>query len=394
MASWSTAAAVTDGAETAQRSPRRRPKAHDPARLLLKQLRRSSRLLFRRGKTPGASPGTVVHTGPRRVEKAVYETFRYNADTFTEARPDDITGCFPLASPQLVTWINVDGVHEVERLRAIGESAGLHPLVVEDVASTGQRPKVEDYDTQLFIVLRMLSYDDDHQAIDEEQLSLVLGPSYLISFQEQPGDSFDPVRTRLRSGKGLMRTRGPDYLAYALIDAVVDHYFVVLEKLAEQLEQLEAEVIEAPTPATINQVHRLKRELLVMRKAVRPLRDVLNSLIRDENELISENTRVFLRDAYDHTIQVIDTMETMRDLSSGLMDLYLTAVSNRMNEVMKVLTIIATIFIPLTFIVGVYGMNFDFMPELEWRFGYAAVLLLMAVIAGGMLVYFRRRSWL
>jgi magnesium transporter len=389
-----------DAAAGATRAESRRRESRDPTRVLLRHLRRRSGLVLRgRAKPPGASPGTVVHTGPRRVETVIYECFEYGDGAFREQHPADVLECFPFAPPPHITWVNVDGLHEVDRLRAIGERAGLHALVVEDVASTGQRPKVEDYDSQLYIVLRMLSYNDDHQVIEEEQLSLVLGPGFLLSFQEQPGDAFDAVRERLRNGKGSLRSRGADYLAYALIDAVVDHFFVVLEKLADRLEEVETEVIERPTPSSINRIHQLKRELLVMRKAVRPLRDVLNTMIRDDCALVTAPTRLFLRDAYDHTVQVIDTMETMRDLVSGLMDLYLSSVSNRMNEVMKVLTIIATLFIPLTFIAGIYGMNFDpdtspmNMPELRWYWGYPFSLLLMGVTAAGLIAFFKRKGW-
>jgi magnesium transporter len=322
------------------------------------------------------------------------QIFQYGATSVSERQPANVAECFPFAGAPLVTWLNVDGLHDVPLIREIGERAALHPLVVEDVLSTGQRPKVEDYDRQLFIVLRSLTWDGKREEIEEEQLSIVLGDHYVISFQEQPGDEFDPVRARIRNGKGAIRTRGADYLAYQLIDAMVDEYFTVLERVGDRLGDLENEVMTRPDQATIHEIHHLKRELLVMRKAVWPARDLLNALIRDECGLVSDNTRIFLRDAYDHAVQVIDTLETMRDLVSGLIDLYLSSVSNRLNEVMKLLTIIATIFIPLTFVAGVYGMNFDVMPELRWRWGYPAVMALMAAIGLGMLAWFRRKSWL
>lgn len=364
----------------------------DHARARRSRLR--GRLVRRRGKQPGVAPGTPVHTGQRRVAEVRFGLFEYNKNDFQERMPTSVAECLPLARPGFVTWLNVEGLHDVEQLRSLGERAGIHPLVLEDIVSIGQRPKMEEYDEQLYIVLRALEYDETHAQIVEEQISIVLGRNYVLSFQEQPGDSFDPVRARIRTSKGPLRDRPADFLAYALIDAIVDNYFKVVEKVGDRLEALEDDVVGDPAPAVIADIHHMRRELLVMRRAVWPLRDVLSSLVREQSDLISDPTRVFLRDVYDHTVQVIDTVETMRDLLSSLMDLYLSTVSNRMNEIMKVLTIIATLFIPLTFIAGVYGMNFEHMPELRWRWGYPAVLLLMAIAAGAMILYFRRKSWL
>ncbi len=358
-----------------------------------RQLHVRDRIVRREGKKAGAAPGTLVHTGRRRVEQIRFHVFEYDGEV-RERRPSSVPECFPFGPPGFVTWLNVDGLHDIEAIRSIGEQAELHPLVVEDVLSTGQRPKVEDYGQQLYIVLRMLHYNEETHEIEEDQLSLVLGRSYVVSFQEVPGDAFDPVRARIRSEKSALRGRGADFLAYSIIDAVVDEYFTVIESLGDRVEELENEVLEQPSPAVINEVHRLKRELVVMRKAVWPVRDVLNSLLRDKTDLISDQTRIYLRDAYDHAVQVIDNVETMRDIVSGTMELYLTAVSHRLNEIMKVLTIISTIFIPLTFIAGVYGMNFDYMPELRWILGYPAALVIMAIVAGAMLVFFRRKSWI
>jgi magnesium transporter len=365
-----------------------------PAHELIHTLRVVGRFVRRQGKTAGASPGTVIHTGERRVERVEFDRFEYGEGVADERRPRSLADALPFAEPPLVTWLNVDGLHDTTVLTELGQQAGIHPLVLEDISSIGQRPKADDYESQLYIVLRMLSYNEASEQVDEEQVSILLGSGYVISFQEEPGDVFDPVRQRIRSGKGRLRSRPADYLAYALIDAIVDEYFVVLEKVGDKLEELEAEVMSGPTRQTMNAIHRFKRELLVMRKAVWPLRDVLNGLLRDDCELISDNTRIFLRDAYDHVVQVIDTVETMRDIVSGLIDLYLSTTGNRMNEIMKVLTIIATIFIPLTFVAGVYGMNFDVMPELHWPWGYPAVLLLMAGVVVVMLMYFRRQKWL
>ncbi|MGD8276763.1 MAG: magnesium/cobalt transporter CorA [Gemmatimonadota bacterium] len=362
----------------------------------MRLLRVSTRIVRRRGKKPGAAPGTIVHTGEKRLEQPRITLIRYGPEAFEsrEIEPDEIAGCFPPPDSGHVTWLNVDGLHDTELLRGLGQRAGLHPLIVEDIGSVGQRPKQEEYDGSHYIVLRMLRYDDTNYQVEEEQLSVVVGPDYVLSFQESVGDSFDPVRERLRQARGQIRSRGADYLAYALMDAVVDEYFTVIEKIGDRLEDLEQDVILDPRQETVRDIHHLKNELLVMRRAVWPLRDLFNTLIRDDSPLFSDVTRVYLRDAYDHAVQVIDNTETMRDLTAGLLDMYLSSVSNRMNETMKVLTIIATIFIPLTFLAGVYGMNFEYMPELHWPWAYPVVWIIMVAVAVAMFVWFRRKSWL
>jgi len=293
-----------------------------------------------------------------------------------------------------VTWINVDGIHQVEILERLGEYFGLHPLVVEDILNTDQRPKVEDFGDYIFIVLKMFYYDDSADEIVTEQISLTLGPTLVISFQEREGDVFNPIRERIRSEKGRIRKMGADYLAYVLVDSIVDSYFIILEKLGEKIEDLEEELVTDPRPETLQTIHNLKREMIFLRKSVWPLREVVSGLERGESPLIQESTGIYLRDVYDHTIQVIDTVETIRDMLSGMLDIYLSSVSNRMNEVMKVLTIIATIFIPLTLIAGIYGMNFRYMPELEWPWAYPMLWLIMLAIGVLMLIYFRRKRWL
>ena len=292
-----------------------------------------------------------------------------------------------------VTWIDIDGVHQSDILASVGKHANLHPLVMEDIHNTYQRPKVEDYEDYLYIVLKMISWNEETKEVQAEQMSLILGKNYVISFKEDPGDIFDPVRLRLREGKGRIRKMGADYLAYALLDQVVDNYFLLLENLGEQIEDLEEELITNPDASTLQTIHHLKRELIYLRKSVWPLREAISSLERGESPLFQPETLVYLRDVYDHTIQVIDTIETFRDMVSGMLDIYLSSVSNRMNEVMKVLTIIATIFIPLTFIAGVYGMNFVNMPELQWRWGYFLIWGIMVAVAVGMVIYFKKRGW-
>jgi len=358
---------------------------------LLKSIRTARRLVTWRGDAPGASPGTVVYTGPRKVETVTFDVMRYDETSFHEEHPDTLDACFS-GGQERVTWVNVDGLHEAAQLQRLGELAGLHPLVVEDMVNPGQRPKVEDYETQLFIVMRMLRIVAEG-SIEEEQLSLIVGPAGVITVQEKPGDVLDPVRVRLRAGTGRSRRLGPDYLAYAIMDAVVDAYFAVVENLSDRLVKLEEEVLGSPKPSIIKDMHHVRGELMVMKRAVWPLRDLFNALIRDETELITAETKIFLRDAHDHAVHVIDAVEALRDVLNGLTDLYFTTVSNRMNEVMKVLTVIATMFIPLTFLVGVYGMNFDYMPELGMAWAYPALWGVMVALLAGMIIYFRRRGW-
>lgn len=345
----------------------------------------------KRSRKAGAPPGTLMHIGRPGSSDSHLQLVSYDADQLQESHLQGLQQ-LPDANRERVLWLNVDGVHQPELIGTLGRQLNLHPLVLEDIVNTDQRPKLEDYDGYLFLVLRMLQLDS-HQQIQSEQLSLILAPGMVLSLQEQPGDVFDGVRERLRNGRRI-RFMHADYLAYALLDAVVDHYFVVLEQLGEQIEQLEDELIERPSPEVLKRIHHYKREMLLLRKSVWPLREVLSRLSRDESPLVSNETRLFLRDVYDHSIHVLDTIDTLRELLVGMLDLYLSSSSNRMNEVMKVLTIIATLFMPLTFIAGVYGMNFEHMPELGWRWGYPAVMLLMLGVSSGLLLAFRRRRWI
>jgi magnesium transporter len=343
---------------------------------------------------PGLAPGTLVHVGEKKVERVRIRLIDYDEERLEERELESVDECFPYADKPTVTWTNIDGLHEVDVIENIGKNFGLHPLVLEDIVHTEQRPKMEEYDGYIFLITKMLSYDEVEDELRTEQFSLILGPNYIITFQERVGDVFEMVRERLRKGKGRIRKQPPDYLAYALIDAVVDHYFLVLEKIAEKVESLEEELVTNPTPETLQTIHHLKRELIFLRKSVWPMRELIGGLERGESNLVGEKTTVFLRDVYDHTIQVIDTVETLRDMVSGMLDVYLSSLSNKMNEVMKVLTIIATIFIPMTFIAGIYGMNFEFMPELKWHWGYPIVWAIIIAIAVIMLSYFRRKKWL
>ncbi len=353
-----------------------------------------ARFVRRDSRTTGQMPGVPIYVGPPKQAAVTMSVFAYNEDWIDHSKAASVTECCAEREPGTVAWINIDGVHEVDLIQSIGSHFKLHPLAVEDIAHTGQRPKADDYDDQVFIVLRMLRWDDQAMQVIDEQVSIALGSTWVISFQETYGDVFDPVRERLQTSRGRIRKAGADYLAYVLIDAIVDHYFSILEILGDRIESLSEEMTENPRREDLAAIRHLKRELLFMRKSVWPLREVLGTLQRDASPLLQPATLPYLRDVYDHTIQIIDTVETFRDMVSGLMDVYLSTISNRMNEVMKVLTIIATIFIPLSFVAGLYGMNFVFMPELQWRYGYFAALGLMALIGGGMLLFFKRKKWL
>ena len=352
------------------------------------------RFIKRGGKKVGLSPGTLIHIGDQKVEKARISLMNYDPEQLLEKELKTIEDTFPYRDTPPVSWINVDGLHEVDIIDKIGKHFGIHPLTMEDIVNTGHRPKAEDFENYDFVVLKMLAYDEDQNHISAEQVSLILGPHFLISFQETVGDVFDFVRERIRKAKGRIRKSGCDYLAYALIDAVVDHYFLVLEKMGEKIEALEEDLLESTRADTLQSIHHLKREMIFFRKQVWPLRDALNTLMREEAAMFQETTRIFIRDLYDHTIQVMDTIESFRDVLSGLQDLYLSTVSNRMNEVMKVLTIMATIFIPLTFIAGIYGMNFEYMPELKWHWAYPALWILLVLIFLFMIFWFKRKKWL
>jgi magnesium transporter len=352
------------------------------------------RLMKKRSTKTGLPPGALVHVGEESTREVGITVVAYDEARFQEDEVNTIEVCFPLEDKPGVTWINVDGIHQVEILERLGDCLAIHPLVLEDILNTDQRPKLEDFDEYVFIVLKMFRYDGQSSEMEVEQVSLILGHKFVISFQEKPGDVFDPIRERIRDNKGRIRRMGADYLAYALLDTVVDNYFVVLEQIGEKVEFLEEELVTNPTAETLQTIHNLKRDMIFLRKSVWPLREVIGGLERGEASLIGESIVVYLRDIYDHTIQVIDTIETFRDMISGMLDIYLSSVSNRMNEVMKVLTIITTMFIPLTLIAGLYGMNFKYMPELEWRWGYPMVWLVMLAIGVLMLIYFRRKKWL
>lgn len=318
--------------------------------------------------------------------------FEYCESYFREKEVRSVEECLPLKDPSIVTWINVDGVHKADVIVKIGEQLGIHPLVLEDIMDTERRPRMEDFESYLFLVLKMLRMDGDYVA--SENISLLVGPNYVVSFQEKEGDVFDPVRARIRANKGKIRKMGPDYLAYSLMDAIVDNYFLVLEKVGEQIDEVEGELLANPTPQTLKKIHAMRRSLLFLHKSVWPLREIINSLEKSESPLIKKDTVVFLRDLYDHTIQVIETNEMYREMLSEMTDAYISSINNKTNEIVKVLTVIATLFMPLTFIASIYGMNFVWMPETQWPEGYHMVLAVMAVIGLMMLIFFRKKRWI
>jgi magnesium transporter len=340
----------------------------------------------------GAPPGTIVYHGKDSEEKVKITLIQYNETTFVERDFYNLSECLDCAEANTIKWINVDGIHKVDLIEEVGKRFNIHPLTLEDIVNTSQRAKFEDYDSYVVAIMKMIYYDGE---IHSEQLTVVLMEGLVISFQEiHGGDAFDMIRTRLRQGKGRVRKMGADYLAYALLDAVVDCYFSILEKFGDKIELLEEEVMDEPSKDILKQLHHMKREMIFLRKAVWPMRELINNLERSETELIKPTTDIYLRDLHDHAIRVIDTVETFRDLLSGMMDIYLSSVSNRMNEIMKVLTIITTIFVPVTFIAGVYGMNFDNMPELHSKWGYPITWAVILITIGVLLYYFRRKKWL
>ena len=344
--------------------------------------------------TIGLPPGALVHVGKKRVDRTSVTITDYDEHDINERGlgPDD--DYQPYLQSQTVSWINVIGLHEPDIIGRMGKAAGLHVLEIEDILNTGQRPKMQERDDHIFVSIKMLYRSKTSGDIVSEQVSLVLLENAVVTFQEVHEDVFDLIRDRIRKTEGRIRRMKADYLFYALIDAIVDNYFVVLEEVGEDIDSLQDEVIEKPAPRTLGMIHQLKRDLVALRKVLWPTRELLSLLERSETPLIREGTRIFLRDVHEHVIRVIDTIETYRDTVSGTLDIYLSSVSNRMNETMKVLTIIATLFIPLTFIVGVYGMNFQHMPELTLRWGYPAVWGVMIALAVTMAVYFKRKNWI
>ena len=354
-------------------------------------------------KPPGQKPGTAIYTGFQRVEHIIMTVHDFDKEHYDVIPIKKIETSEPYLQSESRTWIQVQGLHDVDKLQHVWDYFELHPLIQEDIVNMSQRPKIEIYDDAVFIVMRMITQEgkeNGSESLEAEQISIVLGENYVLSFQESDNPVFEPIHRRLELSSTRIRKLGSDYLAYALIDAIVDNYFHALAFIGDSIEELEELVISEPEDKHLQKIHALRRDLIYFRKSVWSLRDGLNSLLRDESTLISDEVKVYIRDVYDHLVQVIDSIETSREMVFGLYDMYMSGLSHRMNEVMKVLTIIATIFIPLTFIAGIYGMNFNpdvsplNMPELNWYYGYPAAVLVMVILTAIMIYYFRRKGWL
>lgn len=342
----------------------------------------------------GQVPGALVYTGTKESNSLFIESFDYTPDQITEQELKTVEEAFTYKSTRSKTWINFNGLNKISEIEKVGKYYNLHPLILEDIVNTSQRPKIDEYNEYLFLVLKMMYYDEN-EAIISEQISLVLGHNYVLTFQEAEGDVFDSLRDRIRHAKGRIRNESADYLLYTLIDAIVDNYYLIIETMGNKIEDLEDNLIKGQPQDDISlQIQRLKREILKIRRAIFPLREVINRIEKSDSELIEIKTKHFFRDVYDHVIQISETIDIYREMIWSLMDMYMTTISNKMNEVMKVLTIIATIFIPLTFIAGVYGMNFDNIPELHYQYSYHILWAVMIMLFLALLYYFKRKKWL
>jgi magnesium transporter len=351
------------------------------------------KLIKKRLKKTGLPPGTLTIADDKIPQRSKITVIHYNETNFEEKTFDNFSKDeFNTIEP--LYWVNVDGLRDIQLIQTIGTAFGIHILSLEDILNTNQRPKCEDYDEYIFLVLKMMTYNEAQKEFDIEQISFIITKDAALTFQEKTGDVFNPIRERLRKGKGRIRKRKADYLVYCLIDVIVDHYFEVLEHIGEDIENLEDEVIQSPTPETSSRIHSLRRKVLLLRRSIWPLREVINNLMKLESSLIEDDTRLFLRDLNDHIVQIIESMETFREMLTGLFDMYLSSSGNKMNEIMKVLTIISTIFIPLSFIAGLYGMNFKKMPELELEFGYPIIICIMIGIVIGFIIFFKRKKWI
>lgn len=346
-----------------------------------------------RSEKAGSLPGTLIHLGEQKMDQVRVMTVDYNAHSYHYRQIDDVAELAAAKDVASNTWVTVAGLHDTAVVNAIGQFFGIHPLLLEDILNTDQRPKLEQYDDYVYLILKALLLEDNGR-IRTEQISIVLGQTFVLTFEEQEDDTFHALRQRIENEQGRMRKQGVDYLAYSILDVIVDNYFIILENLGERIEVLEDSLILNADQDKLEEIQYLKRELLYLRRSIWPLREVVGALQRGESELFAQGTLIYLRDVYEHTIQVIDTIETYRDIVSSLLDIYLSSLSNKLNEVMKVLTVISTIFIPITFITSLYGMNFAYMPELQWRWGYWGVWGVVLVTAVAMIIYFRRKKWL
>jgi len=354
----------------------------------------TNREAAKRSKKIGMPAGSLVYIGERKVEKVKISAINYDPDQLNIIEIISLPDLTALKEMPAVTWITASGLHEVEILRELAGLYEIDPLVMEDILNTDQRPKIEIHDSYLFLVLKVIDYDKKQEKLTIEQVSLILGRNFLISFQERENSIFTPIYDRIKDSASRIRKSGIDYLMYALLDLIVDHYFLVMEKQSEKLQQLEDRVINQSDQPTMHSIQNTKREMIWLRRAIWPLREVLHNLLREDILLINKSTFPYLRDIYDHVIQVIDTIEMYRDMTSGILEVYLSSISNRLNETMKMLTLIATIFIPLTFVAGIYGMNFDWMPELRWKWGYFGFWIVSIMISAGLIIFYKKKKWI
>lgn len=345
-------------------------------------------------KKAGQAPGMLVHVGEKKVETVKITVIDYDENGYREIPISSPSQCEPFLSSPTISWFNIQGLHDTSLIEEISLQYNLDPLIMEDILNTYQRPKCEILDSYIYVVMKVINYNDEKQTVEFEQISLILNQKTVLCFMENSGDMFGSIRNRIKNSRWRTRKYGADYLFYALIDSVIDHYFLMLEKLGEKLEELQELATIEPSDEILGRIYGMRKEVILIRRSVWPLRELFRNLQDDDLLLISDQTRTYMKDVYDHVIQIIDTVEMYRDLSSSLMDIYLTMVSNKMNSVMKVLTIISTIFIPLTFLAGIYGMNFEYMPELKWRWAYSAVWGIMITMGVVMLAYFKKKRWL
>ncbi|NHI91299.1 MAG: magnesium and cobalt transport protein CorA [Candidatus Lokiarchaeota archaeon] len=344
--------------------------------------------------TIGKPPGTLIHVGEKRIVKTKINLIQYGQDKFKEKELDSIDDLDLIKIDYKVNWINIRGIHDIKIIEKIGKLFNFHPLILEDIMNAQERSKIDYYKENLFIILRMLNFDREKIIIKSQQISIILSANLVISFQEDEQDLFNSIKERIKNKLGKIRDKKADYLAYALMDFITDNYFLLLEDFGQYIENIEDEIIENPQTETLEKIHDLRDSNILLRKSIWPLRDIFSRLARGDSPLIDENTIIYLRDVYDHSVQIIEILESFRDMISGIRDTYLSSISNRMNEIMKVLTIIATIFMPLTLIAGIYGMNFQFMPELQSPLGYPLSIVIMIIIGVMMIIYFRKKRWL
>jgi magnesium transporter len=349
---------------------------------------------YRRLSKKGLAPGSLIHIGEKLGDKVDLSVISYSPENFSEQKNCNLEACLTTGALPDKTWINVDGLHDPKIIEAIGKHFGIHSLTLEDILHTYQRPKYENFGEHLYIIVKALNWDEKNKDIRWEQLSIIITKNTLITFGEKPGDIFEPIREHIRKDRAHIRNQGIDYLLLSILDVIIDNYFYVLEKIGEKMDDLESVVLKNPTPEQLINVHKMKREIIYLRRATWPVREIIQSIERDESPLMDPSHKGLVKDLHDHIVQVIETIETFRDMGMGLLDMALTVFSNRLNEIMKVLTIIATIFIPLTFIVGIYGMNFHYMPELSIKWAYPALMGFMGLIGGLMVFYFRKKRWL